>query len=228
MPEMLFRNAIAAISQIARTQEGTWWPRTQAERTVLAQAIALEWAERDNIGTRGREAWVSTCWGRDANLQRAVMDRYGVILPDAGQESATNGNRRFSARQMLLDFSIWPTDNANVRSLIHLTMESEMYPQHEVGSTVYAGNGYAYDFFKLLWCPSPRRVFAACTYNAHRRNTLTNSLDTVASSNAAFLGDDSLYVFILPPAQRHREDLRIGVWNARKRRFDWSTPALQV
>lgn len=211
------------------TGKENWWPGPQAERTVFAQAIALEWADRDKVGAeRGKETWVSTCRGRASALQEQMFGQYAVSLPQPGGTYASKGNRRFSAFQFVLDFSIWPTDNAHTTKLIHLTMESEMYSGHSVEAEVHNGNGFAYDFFKVLWCPSPRRIFACCVLGESQRDKLQDSLGVIARTNAAFVGDDDLRVFILPPGRKHWDDTRIGVWENNSRAFAWQKLSVAV
>lgn len=216
--EML-ANAYATLAKVKKND--AWWPHTQGERTVLAQAIALEWADRDEIGARSNETWVSTCWGRAVDLQREMFAHYNVKLPLDGSTYAARGNRRLSAFQFLVDFSIWPTDEAKTKKLVHLTMESEMYSQHNVEAEVHNGNGFVYDFFKVIWCPSPRRLFACCVIGEARRDKLQESLGLVAETNSAFIGSDDLRVFIFAPGAKHRDDTRVGVWLSDERSFAW-------
>ena len=214
----MFKDARQTISGIAKTK--AWWPSSQAERSVLAQAIAMEWANRANIGsTQGNETWVSTCWGRAVELQRAMFHHYKVILPPPGAVHASGGLRRLSAMQFLVDFSIWPTDNAKTSKLVHLTMESEMYSEHSVKPEVHSENGYAYDFYKIVWCKSPRRLFACCVRWDSERDKLQKSLTKVAKESASFIGSDELRVFMLSPGRKQSGDSRVGVWNGKA--FDW-------
>ena len=78
---------------VLRETDPDWWPRRQSDRTVLAQSMAMAWVERDKLGRQGNEVWVSTCWSRSAPLQAAMLKRYGVVLPEAGEDYAPNGNR---------------------------------------------------------------------------------------------------------------------------------------
>lgn len=220
-PASRLDRALETITRISSTRKPSWWPSTQAQRTVLAQAIALEWANDDHLGTQGREVWISTCWGRDVALQGAVFEHYGVKLPRSGHNFAKRGNRRFSPCQVLVDFSIWPTDHSKSNEDVFLTMESEMFSHHRVDATVDPSNGYAYDFFKVLWCPSPRRLFVACVAGKERRETLTESLNLIAQSNRRFIGSDALDAILLPPTRKHRNDVRVGTWKRRAGRIDW-------
>jgi hypothetical protein len=227
-PASRLDRALDTIAQILSIDNQDWWPHTQAQRTVLAQGIALEWANDDHLGAQGREVWISTCWGRDVELQRAVFESYGVKMPLPGHGSARKGNRRFSPRQLLLDFSIWPTDNSRSDEDVYLTMESEMYSHHRVDATVDPSNGYAYDFFKVLWCPSPRRLFVACVAGKTQRDELERSLNEIAQSNRRFIGKSDLDAVLLPSAQKARGDVRVGTWDHRAGCMDWQRPFLDA
>lgn len=223
-PASRLARALQTITKIPSIDQQNWWPQTQAQRTVLAQAIALEWANDDRLGTQGREVWISTCWGHDVELQRAVFESYGVKMPLPGHGSARKGNRRFSPRQLLLDFSIWPTDNSQSDEDVCLTMESEMYSHHRVDATVDPSNGYAYDFFKVLWCPSPRRLFVACVAGKAQRDELERNLNEIAQCNQRFIGDSNMEAVLLPSARKDRGDVRVGTWDHRAGCMHWQRP----
>lgn len=198
------------------TQEPSgWWPYIQAQRTVLARAIALEWAALDGIG-RTYPVWINTCWGTEQALQEAVFRFYQVSLPPHGNANQVS----LEPVQFMLDFSIW-TYPPIVTEPVCLTMESEMYPDQGVGNSTTTADGYSYDFLKLLWAPSPRRIFACTVRGEDRKQTLKNSLESIAATAPTFLGlTDQMLIYILSPNTRH--DAIIGLVNRNiNGQIDW-------
>lgn len=97
-----------------------------------------------------------------------------------------------------------------------------MYSQHNLGPDVYAGNGYVYDFFKILWCLSPRRLFVCVVTGRQRREELKSSLRRVAWSSRGFIGGDNLVTVILAAGRKHQRESIVGVWQASKDVFQWA------
>lgn len=214
-----YRRAFEA-TRTALEQDSEWWP-SQPQATVLAQALAMEWANAEHLGTAREHAiWISTSLGTLAGAKLKLLhEHYGVSLPPVHASPrdryAPRGNRRLSQREFLLDFTLWPLDDAEGDHLL-LSMESECYGAHGVGDTVTLDDGYSYDFYKLLLVPSPRRLFfARVNGDAQRRDTLLGSLQTltVEARDRGYLRDgDELLAVILSAAGTHRNNSRAAVW----------------
>jgi hypothetical protein len=184
----------------------------------------MEWADLDLLGgNQGAPIWVSTCYAKNAVLQQAVLyNEYNTSFPQPSQSYAQNGNRRFDSRQYIVDFSLWmATRDSYSRSL--LIMESEAYQSSGVGEEVQEENGYAYDFFKVVWLPSPRRLFVCFVQDDQDRSTLQNSLNQIASTSSHLINQDQLGAYILAPQQGQKNDYRVGIWDATSKQLGWQT-----
>jgi hypothetical protein len=208
--------------------DGQWWPG-QREATVVAWGIAMQWAfVNKGLGTRDAKVWVSASGGAEWAQKCDVLKRYRVDPPDEDRGYSTNELRgkRFSRREYLLDFTIWPSD-LTPRDL-ELTMESECYDSFEVETEIEFENGYAYDYYKLMLVPSPRRVFV-CRVNSRRedrdarRARLLESLTAItrdALETGILNARDELSVLILAAAPGERETSILAVWKHQGGCFD--------
>jgi hypothetical protein len=194
-----FNDALRHISG----RRDSWWP-TQPETAALGWSIAFSWTKHDIAGLQ-LDYW--TTWGqkRHWGLKRRVRKAHGVRL------SAIRDG------QYMVDFAVLP---AKPEKRCHreplLTMESEAYARHFV--SVGEEGDYAWDFLKLLWVRSPRRVFIARvgTYGEHstheRITTLRATLDEFVSHNRhCFIKGDEMIVFVLGANARSRDDSMVGM-----------------
>lgn len=205
-----------------------WWP-DQASGTALAWAIAMQWAfAYEGLGTRTEPVWVSASGGTDWQCKSKILGAFNVDLPNRKLGYSTNElrARRFSRREYLLDFTVWPSDK--LPRNLDLSMESECYDGFDVEAEVEPANGYAYDFYKLMLVPSPRRVFVCRVNNRRgeqheRRDRLLDSLNEIANDAAEttiLSAKDELSVLILAAAQGERDNSILAVWEHKKRCFD--------
>lgn len=212
------RNAAIACG-VKRRDAGDWWPKAQGTFTVLAWALALEWATEDALGSKGAPAWYCAPWGSRCEEKRALFSkRYNVKFADEG--FARRGARRHDPHGYLVDFSVWPENE----DLPMLTMESEMAPDHGAGASVSLDDGFIYDFYKILLVPSSRRLFVARVRNETQRDQLLESLgqvtDSARSAGRVIQPADRIAACVLLSGTRKRESSKVAVWNHRRRYFD--------
>jgi hypothetical protein len=218
--------AFQLAAQAFREDADDWWPQ-QAEGYVFSWALALEWA----FGTEGfarrlrRGVWLSSNLGGNPGASRAVARQFRFGAPTAryaGERYTPRGNRRISTREFLLDFTLWPVGDQRDDDLL-LSMESEMYAGYDVGANVTLTNGYAYDFYRLLLVPSPRRLFVARINRfADRIRRLKRSLTELAqgAKDRGYLRpNDELVCVILPSAVGDRANIAVWRWNANEPEF---------
>lgn len=165
--------------------EDSWWPRTATDASRWALAFMIHIAtvlEPDN-----KELTVAT------HILRSAKDRASLL----GQAGWKGQHQKW---EMITDFAVFATSR---HSEIKLTGESEVYARHSVGISL--DHDYAWDFFKLLLVPSPRRIFVARIAGSERVDTVTRckelakSLTTLIEIHIKLLRDgDQLGVVILP------------------------------
>ena len=216
--------AAAAANGAPDSKRQKWWPGTQGEATTLSWSLALEWSKKSGHGKR--QPWYCSTWGQTHSkaAKASLLKRYGIRFADDGGDPA-GGGRRFSAHEAMLDFVVFPARPQGGAECALLTMESEVYPRHGVKGDVDGDNDYAWDFFKLLWVPAPRRLFVARVGTrdgvpgSRRRETLQASLDALTAEYRGLVHDAELVVFILGEARRDMVDSSAGIWNGEG--FDW-------
>lgn len=186
--------------------DGWWWPRTQSQASVVSHAMALQWALE--IPERERPRWLCMNVGKPrAGLGNTEKSR----LIEAA-ESARPGLAWVKGEAML-DAVVFP-DHELVKSggtphVALLTFESEMSAVAGVQDNISRRtDDYAWDYFKLIWVPSPRRLFvarvgaAAGVEERDRIDRLTKSLDTITRwYKIAFSSADQLVVVVLAAAE---------------------------
>ena len=200
-----------------------WWPESQSEATVLSHAVAIRWAAEIPLEEHPRFLCMNTGRSKDGlspTAKQALLTtgKIPVFNKDAGQPGLC-----FLRGEAMLDMVVFPDPTVvtagAARTVALLTVESETHAHHGVGDAIsrYA-NGYAWDFFKLVWLPSPRRLFIArvgalkgATESA-RIETLRKSLDRIVGNYPfAFAADDVLVVIILAETKPQESVIKVMV-----------------
>lgn len=217
----------AAARACGSANDPNWWPKSQGVRTALSWAVALEWTRCAGLGHARSPIWISSCRGKEWETKEKLLQdaRYNVSVPSESKHLpyAPNGARRFDARQYLVDFSVWPHGSRTTQTDVHLMMESEMCADYPVGDEVIPNNGYAYDFYKLIWLPSPRRLFVCTVRDEANRQTLIQSLAKITTDSIKYLRTDDLLVYVLPTRSCEAALSKICVWDHENGRFNESS-----
>lgn len=225
---LLFNKAFAAAADACKSNDpARWWP-TQAQTTVLSWAIALAWAEDQRLGRR--QPWLCTTWGQphSKKWKQRLLDTFGFRCPPRDMLAATGGGKRVYAKEHSLDLCLFPGKPAKSgKECALLTMESEVHSKHNVGESIGPENDYIWDYFKLLWIPSPRRLMVArvgtCrgASSSARRLKLRKSFEHVTSMYRGFVGDAELVVLIIAEPWKLRQETVAGIWTGKQ--FDWKS-----
>lgn len=184
-------------------RDQAWWPRNHREASVLSHAMAMQWAmtipadEHPQWLCMGGRGSMGGLWGTQ---KRGLM---------AGSMLGVRGIGWAEEEEPLLDLVVLPRPASVKAGLCRhtalLTMESELQAAHRVRPSCYgSADDYARGFFKLLWLPSPRRLFVARVgvrrnaREAGRIEKLRDSLDEITRwHSAAFAPGDQLVLVIL-------------------------------
>lgn len=207
-----FESAMSSIRRIS-PRGARWWPRSQPEATALSWALGLGLTPRE---TR----WVYSCWGSQPDLKAAVLEEHQVRHAGARSRNLPaerrGAGRLFYPRQYLVDFSTYPRSGNEML----LAMESEAWPDHQVGSSeIDPTHDYAWDFSKLLYLPARLRMFVARVRGSDRRSMLWTDLTSIVrGSSGAFHLESPIVVYVLPAESKGAG--AVGIWQPRAGAFD--------
>lgn len=236
--ELLRVHEPAAFKDVTR-----WWPKDRAgitarrQATVLSHAVALRWVANIPSGDHARFLCMNTGRSKDglgSTAKAGLLELEGE--PGIRWRSPrTTIPRSAPGRtglchlpgEAMLDMVVFP-DPAIVmiggaKHIALLTMESEMCPDHGVKEVISRfENDYAWDFFKLIWVPSPRRLFAARVGGVGRKAeqaersriaALCKFLDAIITSygSIAFGKEDVLVILILAERDHKESVVRVVI-----------------
>lgn len=235
----------ASAAGSALDKVGSWWPRDQVEASAVSFGIALAWAR--TIPAAEHPQFLCMPLPRVAGPNSAFDEAAPKVKLIRAAEADTqhwSPSERLSTAEVMLDFAVLPAHPAlaagQVREFALLTMESEMSHRHGVQLPATTANGYAWDLAKLLWAPSPRRLFVArvgalkarkATGGAGeqhgaggaRRKALRGTIDTLlAYYGGLSRPDDALLTLVLPADRREYGDAMLRVWKGGRAQGEWA------
>lgn len=212
-------------ARVHHAEYGWWWPAAQREASVVSHAMALEWAK--NIDPSERPGWVCMNVGR-AKDRMLETEKTRLIeaskIEDAGIRPTTG--------EVMLDLVVLPelkfVESGLAEHAACLTMESEMSARQGVNRQIGRNtNDYAWDFFKLVWVPSPRRLFVARVGKARggaeraRIEALKNFLDEIIVwYRRSFAPADKLVMVILGAATPENSFIKVVIGSDASSRWE--------
>lgn len=174
-----------------------WWPTTNGDNQSIASAWATCFflqATSDLYGDDGLEIFCSKGYGHKSRRMIGHFDY------------------KHSYEQLMLDSVVGRLSD---RMPVKLTAESEMSPTQSVGFAV--GEGYLWDFYKLLMVPSPVRLFMARVASLPGQSAIDRMAmlaEEIIAMHSLYCGglfssDSEFGVVILPAAKRDRAETLI-------------------
>lgn len=234
----LYTSGASAAGQ-ALNKSGPWWPKDQTEASAVSFGMALAWTQRIPTVEQPRYLCLNAPRtrdpgrGHDENAPKLKLIRAAV----AATQHRAKGRLEFLPGEAMLDFAVLPAHSAleaGLGKFALLTMESEMCASHGVEPQASRhANDYAWDLAKLLWAPSPRRLFVArvggtkpgtpVSTGRTRRLKLCETIDTLLRYYGGLSHpEDVLVTVVLPADGREVSDATLRVWQGGIARGDWA------
>lgn len=121
----------------------------------------------------------------------------------------------FGPGESMLDVSVFRGTDDPFETM--WTAESEAYAIHRTGVDANSGNsGYAWDLFKLLQVPSPRRLFVCRTTKGRYLATWALIEKLVTAYAPVYRTGDQIFALVFPTAMRDYNRVECRGWQKRR------------
>lgn len=123
---------------------------------------------------------------------------------------------RFAPGESMLDVSVFRGTDDPFEAI--WTAESEAYAEHYTGAGANSSNsGYAWDLYKLLQIPSPKRLFL-CRTTRGRYAAVWGLIEKLVTAYAPlYRPGDQIFAIVLPTALRDSHRIECRGWLKRRR-----------